>query len=732
MRASRTLIVLLLSACAPVTLGGGPAHFDEDRGDESLSVEGLTDTFDAEDGWHVSPVSAAFTDGVSRVSAFVERDHGEELLIEARAVYGDGSVGEWTRLGVSWEEGAMQVGYADVGPADGAQIRFPSAGLSRISVMRWSATTPVETDAEVSDEAGSGEQVIGARTEGLIAALAPLGVVSRSAWGARATRCSGRDRTARYRMAIHHTSSPSTGDIARRVRGFQAYHMDSRGWCDVGYHFLIGRDGTIYEGRPLELRGAHVGGNNSGNIGISFVGCFEPRNCSPSSRWGASSPSDAMVESASRLVAALADHYGITRSATSIRGHREHSGASTDCPGINVLDRMSEIRSGSTGAPSPTPSPTPAGGACAHSLGGTYADRGCSSGYQCCGGSWRTRRTGCGACSCVEESGRTGCAPAPEPPAPEPPAPEPSAGASCAHSLGGTYGDRACSAGYQCCDGAWRARASGCGACACVEESGAAGCTASAPPPPPEPTPAAPAGASCIHSLGGAYANTACSAGYQCCDGAWRTRSAGCGGCFCVEESGTAGCGGASGPPMGSGLNAGLTLRGSEIPRAGLSNGTLRGALGVSVEPHGEVVTVDGASWVRGAVSHFGGPSDTGVSSTETGAVSGERLRDLNNPERPSASTLRARPEDYYYVAMRWNYSPNGTRFWRDDARLLIRNPVTGAQVVVRPVDWGPHTRTGRIIDLSPQAVRDLGVSTDDNVDVAFAAAGTPLGVVAP
>ena len=49
------------------------------------------------------------------------------------------------------------------------------------------------------------------------------------------------------------------------------------------------------------------------------------------------------------------------------------------------------------------------------------------------------------------------------------------------------------------------------------------------PPPPP-------AGASCTHSYGGSYANTACSAAYQCCDGSWRGRGVGrCG--FCRRRS---------------------------------------------------------------------------------------------------------------------------------------------------------------------------------------------------
>ena len=100
------------------------------------------------------------------------------------------------------------------------------------------------------------------------------------------------------------------------------------------------------------------------------------------------------------------------------------------------------------------------GGSCTHSYGGTYADKACSAGYQCCDGNWRSRGT-CGTCACVERSGETGCRPKRD----------------CEHSFGGDYGHRACSPSYQCCDGRWRDRGS-CGNCTCTESTGERGCGA--------------------------------------------------------------------------------------------------------------------------------------------------------------------------------------------------------------------------------------------------------------
>lgn len=725
-----TLIALPLTACSAEPIVG--VHRGHSADELRVTVDDLVTRWRIEDGWRVSPTLAA-SGGASRVGVLLAFDVPTEMPnLQARAMVAGQPTGPWIDLESRFSEVDHHVAVVDLGQVvDGAQLRLPAVAAEFLSHLRFTATIP---EAPL-DEAALGDG-LGASRVALRSEFADLGVVSRESWGARRTRCTS-DDASKNRLAVHYTVTPSANP-ERQVRAIQTYHMDSRGWCDVGYHFLVGIDGSVYEGRPLALQGAHVGGHNTGNVGVSFVGCFNPTGCR--SGWGPKHPPEVMVEAGGRLLAELARVHGISVSATTLKGHRDHSGASTSCPGDYLHARLSDLRTmardGVAPAPAPTPGPAPdpTGESCTHSLGGTYASAACSAGYQCCSGTWRTRGSGCGTCLCEETSGRSGCTSAPmsEPePEPLPPAPVPEPappGASCDHAWGGTYGNTACSASYQCCDGVWRTQGV-CGACLCVEESGTEGCAAAAPVPVPEPEPEPalpPPGASCSHSYGGAYANTACSAGYQCCDGTWRTRDA-CGACFCTETTGTTGCGDTT--SAGPRFHAGLSQGGSEVPRAGLSNPTLNSALGLSVEPYGDVVSADGASWVRGRVSWFGGPLDTGIGDTETGAITGERVRLLNDPVDPSAATLASRPEDYYWVAMRFSYSPNGRSFWRD-ARLLVQNPTTGRSIVVRPVDWGPHTRTRRIVDLSPQVISELGLVTDGEVLVAFATPGAPLGVV--
>lgn len=53
--------------------------------------------------------------------------------------------------------------------------------------------------------------------------------------------------------------------------------MDSNGWADIGYNFLIGGDGYIFQGRGWDKLGAHVKSFNNVSIGIAFIGLFEDK-----------------------------------------------------------------------------------------------------------------------------------------------------------------------------------------------------------------------------------------------------------------------------------------------------------------------------------------------------------------------------------------------------------------------------------------------------------------------
>lgn len=79
-------------------------------------------------------------------------------------------------------------------------------------------------------------------------------------------------------LTLHCSATRETQDVdAAEIR---RWHL-ARGWNDIGYHYVIKRDGTIEKGRPDNVQGAHVGGHNRDNLGICLVGGVEPDGKTP-------------------------------------------------------------------------------------------------------------------------------------------------------------------------------------------------------------------------------------------------------------------------------------------------------------------------------------------------------------------------------------------------------------------------------------------------------------------
>ncbi len=356
--------VLLLSACAdePVNHLYVEPHADDRVPDRSRSREDIARSYTPEDDWLVSPTVDAEA-AASRVGVLLQLTQpGPAPELEAQGVIDGAAVGDWRPLRVTWSEEDHFVAVADLDrEVDSARLRLAAGEVDRIEFLTWSAVDPDEPLDSLGDGSASGDAQYRRVESGLDSALSGMGIVTRAAWGARRTRCSSSD-SSRYRMAVHYTVTP-TDNPERRVRSIQAYHQDSRGWCDVGYHFLVATDGTVYEGRPLHLRGAHVGGHNSGNIGIAFIGCFNSTGCSD---WGPHRPPEAMLASGGALIGALARRYGIALNRANIRGHREHSGTRRAGPGDYLLTRIADMVDHAAGRsvlppePEPEPEPEPA------------------------------------------------------------------------------------------------------------------------------------------------------------------------------------------------------------------------------------------------------------------------------------------------------------------------------------------------------------------------------------
>jgi N-acetylmuramoyl-L-alanine amidase len=135
------------------------------------------------------------------------------------------------------------------------------------------------------------------------------------------------------------------------------------------------------------------------------------------------------------------------------------------------------------------------------------------------------------------------------------------------------------------------------------------------------------------------------------------------------------------------------------------------------VQPPSEVLRV------QGPCSQFGGPKDEGVSASEGLAFISdiEQAPHLFLPEQPSGTTGLARRLNPYvhYIACRWDYDDIPKADMLEHV-ALVRAIKTGVELTAIPADWGPHEDTGRVADLSPSLLADLGIETDDEVEVVF------------
>jgi hypothetical protein len=148
-------------------------------------------------------------------------------------------------------------------------------------------------------------------------------------------------------VVVHHTAGSNDYTRAESpaiVRGIYAYHTQSRGWCDIGYNFLIDRFGDVYEGRDggirRAVRGAHAGDYNVNTTGISLMGNFD-----------VAYPTLAMKQSLVSLIAwrlgtayhhAYGKPYIFDHRISRISGHRDVM--ATACPGQHVYDWLPRLR----------------------------------------------------------------------------------------------------------------------------------------------------------------------------------------------------------------------------------------------------------------------------------------------------------------------------------------------------------------------------------------------------
>jgi len=183
--------------------------------------------------------------------------------------------------------------------------------------------------------------------------IVPPVLIPRAAWGAtpfRGTPVPLNRPDYRY-ITFHHAAgfgASTRAEGLEQVRSIQDFHQNGRGWSDIGYQFVMDMSGRLYQGRPFLnntvpfaegpplVEGAHVGGFNTGNIGVCVLGCYHPpegANCEDTM-------TPAAFDSLATMFAYLAERYAVPPE--NIMGHRDFG--ATACPGDNNYALLSTLR----------------------------------------------------------------------------------------------------------------------------------------------------------------------------------------------------------------------------------------------------------------------------------------------------------------------------------------------------------------------------------------------------
>lgn len=128
------------------------------------------------------------------------------------------------------------------------------------------------------------------------------------------------------KIIIHCAATPEGKDFT--VAQIRSWHVKGRGWKDIGYHYVIYRDGSVHNGRPIEQPGAHTAGHNANSIGICYIGGI--------SNDGKKTPKDTRTTAQRVALVNLVKQLKLKYPNATIHGHNEF--ANKACPSFKIKD----------------------------------------------------------------------------------------------------------------------------------------------------------------------------------------------------------------------------------------------------------------------------------------------------------------------------------------------------------------------------------------------------------
>lgn len=130
-------------------------------------------------------------------------------------------------------------------------------------------------------------------------------------------------------IIVHCSATPEGKDYS--VDTIRKWHLQ-RGFADIGYHYIIYRDGSIHTGRDEYVIGAHCKGHNSNSIGVCYIGGVAADG---------KTPKDTRTTEQKQSLVKLLKELKAKYPQASIHGHRDFS--SKACPSFDATKEYSSI-----------------------------------------------------------------------------------------------------------------------------------------------------------------------------------------------------------------------------------------------------------------------------------------------------------------------------------------------------------------------------------------------------
>ena len=130
-------------------------------------------------------------------------------------------------------------------------------------------------------------------------------------------------------IIVHCSATPEGKDYS--VDTIRQWHLQ-RGFSDIGYHYVIYRDGSIHTGRDESIIGAHCTGHNANSIGVCYIG-----GCASDCKTPKDTRTTQQKQSLVKLLKELKTKYP----QASIHSHRDF--ANKACPSFDATKEYSSL-----------------------------------------------------------------------------------------------------------------------------------------------------------------------------------------------------------------------------------------------------------------------------------------------------------------------------------------------------------------------------------------------------